>query len=173
MIQIRDLDFFKQFTDEETFSKLKQYQTIPELLKEKKQQDGNLLALSYKNEQVTYSDLYKRCKQVTSFAMKNKKNSHVAILCNNDLSFITTTLGLMCNGLVVTFIPTSLSASEIDSLINKYDIKTLFYSNDFQKTIECLSTTITLVNIAEISNNKPKAFTRKINTTECSRLCVW
>ena len=142
MLKVHDADFFKQFTDKETFAKLKKYETIQSLLKEKKNEAKDFLALSYKNETLTYAQLYKRCCQTTNIAMSIKKNSHVAILCNSDMNFITTTLGLIANGLTVVFIPTSLSALEINLLVDKYDITALFYSSDFQKVIDELNVSI-------------------------------
>ena len=170
MLKVHDIDFFKQFTDKETFAKLKKYETIQSLLKEKKNEAKDFLALSYKNETLTYAQLYKRCCQTTNIAMSIKKNSHVAILCNSDMNFITTTLGLIANGLTVVFIPTSLSALEINLLVDKYDITALFYSSDFQKVIDELNVSIEKVNIQEILNSKAKSFTRKVRESDVAAI---
>lgn len=171
MLKVNDLKYFEKYTDKETFDKLKPYQTILEVLKTQKKNVGDILALSYKDINLTYKQLYKHCCAITPYLTNLKKGSHIAILSNNDLNFIVTSLGIMANGMVAVLIPNSLNSNEISDLLKKYDVEMLFYGNEFESIINELTyNNLTLINISSIDFLKTKYFYRKVNTTDVASI---
>lgn len=170
MLLVNPLNHYRQYTDEETFNKLKPFPTILNLLKTQKKNIGNLLALSYKDTSLTYKQLYKSCCAITPYLTNFKKQTHIGVLANNDLNFIVTSLSIMANGMVAILIPISLNKDEIKKLIKKYDIKMLFYANEFEKIVKEIHNRIVYQDISKINFKKSKAFYRKVNEEDVASI---
>lgn len=164
MLKVNNIDYFKQFTDKETFEKLKPFSTILELLKVQKNNVGNLLALSYKDINLSYKQLYKSCCALTNYFKGFKKQTHVGILANNNINFIIIALAIMANSMVAVFIPTSLNDNEINDLIDKYDIDMLFYDEEYKKIIESLKKEVEGIAISSIDFKKTTPFYRTVKS---------
>lgn len=117
-----------------------------------KRQD--LTAIIRANQTISYKELFGRSNQLASELSKTgiTKNNYVALLIEDSLSFIETTIALWFLGAIPVPINTKLIDGEIISIIDDYKFKFLVTDKDFR--FENFKNNLHVISLNDIQTNK-------------------
>ena len=119
--------YFKQFTDDVTFSKLVHIRTTYEFMEHLKQFKEKI-AIVDDEKKVNYKKLEEDALKIAYLLKENKVNlrENVGVFSLNDYDFVRASLGTMAYGSVATLLPYQLDARSLTGLSMKYNLKVVF-----------------------------------------------
>ncbi len=123
----------------------------------------NKIAVVHNDKRYTYKEFYARVNQLAS-ALKNigiQKGDKVAFICPNIPPMLEAHFAVPMIGAVLVSVNIRLASQEICYIINHSDSKAVFVDNEFAGVVKPIVSELTqvktLVNICDISNDKPLA----------------
>ena len=128
--------YFKQFMNEEAYSKLIHIRTTYEFMEHLKQFKEKI-AIVDDEKKVDYKKLEEDALKIAYLLKENKvlKRENVGVFSLNDYDFVRASLGTMAYGAVATLLPYQLDARSLTGLSMKYNLKVVFYSQKLEEKV--------------------------------------
>ncbi|HHV14208.1 MAG TPA: long-chain fatty acid--CoA ligase [Acholeplasmataceae bacterium] len=145
--------YFKQFTDDVTFSKLVHIRTTYEFMEHLKQFKEKI-AIVDDEKKVNYKKLEEDALKIAYLLKENKVNlrENVGVFSLNDYDFVRASLGTMAYGSVATLLPYQLDARSLTGLSMKYNLKVVFYSQKLEEKVNEAKKNLPNVEFIEIND---------------------
>ena len=165
---MKQTQYFKQFTDEKTFSKLVRIKTMP-LFMEHIKKYGDKIGVVHEQE-ITYNQIYD---DALAIAFKLKENDinekeNVGVFAPNNYDFVKASLGTMAYGAVATLFPQQLNDTALYYSMLKYNIKALFYAKELENVVELTKEKLPNIKFIKIENFEKKltSFSSSVKTDD-------
>lgn len=149
---VKDLKFFSQYTDADTFSKLSKNTDVVSFLKKIEANYKDLFAVREDGIDITYEML---CNDVKSIIGKINtlgldKKSNIGLIANNDYNFVKTSLAIMASGNVAVLLPNALDEKTIYGCCLKYELKAFFFEEPFDEKVTFARNVLKTINFVKI-----------------------
>lgn len=167
-------NYFEQYTDQETFSKLKIEKTIPLFLNHIYKEYKDLIAVGSASQNVTYAKLIVDVKK-TITVLKNseiQQKSNVGVICNNNYDFVKSALGAMAYGACATLLPVQLDEKMIFGCCMKYQLTCLFYEKAIAEKVELAKKMAPHVKFIEIADYECEETKFNYDIVETDPACI-
>lgn len=134
---------FEKYTDAETFEKIKEYETITEMLENATCQYGDDFAITDASGSYTYRQLDR---DVAAFRGVLKKNgivagSRVGMIGANGYQFVKAFLAITTYGCTAVVLPVQLDDKTVFGCSMKFGMTALVYQNDLSEKVEFANNT--------------------------------
>ena len=145
--------YFKQFMNDEAYSKLIHIRTTYEFMEHLKQFKEKI-AIVDDEKKVNYNKLEEDALKIAYLLKENKVNlrENVGIFSLNDYDFVRAALGTMTYGAVATLLPYQLDARSLTGLSMKYNLKVVFYSQKLEEKVNEAKKNLPNVKFVEIND---------------------
>lgn len=165
---MKKTQYFKQFTDEKTFSKLVRIKTMPLFMEHIKKYGDKIGVVD--EQEITYNQIYD---DALALAFKLKENDinekeNVGVFAPNNYDFVKATLGTMAYGAVATLFPQQLNDTALYYSMLKYNIKALFYAKELENVVELTKEKLPNIKFIKIEKFEKKltSFSSSIKTDD-------
>lgn len=164
IISINSAEAFRKYTDEETFSKIKNYDTVSDMWRATLVQYGNIPAVETSDSCCTYNNLEKRASEIRAAinSQVSIDKTRIALLAENSVSFVSAFIAIVTSGHSALILPTSMPAPAIKACCLKYGVSAVLYSQSFESSIVDMSDSILTINIESAPNGSAPI-------TECNK----
>ena len=145
---------FRHFTDNETFERIGNVETIVEFL-ESIHKFGDAPCIGKPDGSVaTFNELYTDVLKVCGVLNKKgvERRTNVGLVCGNNYSFAVASLGIMAYGCVATLLPAHLDDKTLFGCSKKYDLTAVVYEAALAEKMALIqsATSLTTFAITEI-----------------------
>lgn len=152
----QNVEYFHGLISEENLEKLPLYYTFCELLENCNKKFKDCPAISDMVNTVTYGELYELIAKRRAFLYEQgfKKGDNIAVLAPNGLDAMELYMAIPTAGMTVIMLPSApmaLSMSDIQKIVNKFDIKGLFVHSTLKEVTTDLD--IKVFDLSDTSEN--------------------
>ncbi|MBP1588284.1 MAG: acyl--CoA ligase [Clostridia bacterium] len=136
---IADASMFAKFTDEETFSKLKLFDSVKDMWLSAKEY-GDAVALKDHEAELTYSELDARINEFKGVLLARglKKGDRAGILYRNSPEFVKAFFALASLGITAAVFPPQLDAMTVFGVSYKFGLKALITGEEYEEKLSVL-----------------------------------
>ena len=126
-------ELFRKYTDEETFAKIKELDTLVEMLEECKNNYADEFAITDASGSYTYGQLYEDVAQFRGVLKDNdiQVGSNVGIIGANSYDLVKAFLAVTTYGCTALVMPMQLDDKTIFGCSMKFNLSGLIYHNIF------------------------------------------
>lgn len=130
-------EYFKRFTDEETFSRIVCYETVSEMWKNCLENYADHNAVEYNGMSYTYAQLGRDAAGFRSLlhAAGLKPGDHVGLLAANSYDFVKAYIAITTAGCVALVLPAQLDDKSIFGCCIKYALKALVFQEGLKDKV--------------------------------------
>lgn len=127
IIKINSAEAFRKYTDIDTFSKIKNYNSVSEMWKHCTKEYKNLSAVQDDKNVVSFAELENMASRIRYAIGKSftKNNVRIAIVAENSIAFIAKFLAITTSGNAALILPPSLNEQAIMGCCKKYNAELL------------------------------------------------
>ena len=162
-------EVFKKYTDEKTFERIVEYDSISQMWKNCLNEFGNLNAVCYDGEHHTFSQIENDAAKFRSVLKKNgiEKGERLGLLCANSYDFVKAFIAITTSGNSAVIIPAHLDEMSIFGCSMKLGVKKIVAQDALEeKTNLAKSKGIQVIKISETDSESTQMVASNAND-EC------
>ena len=162
-------EVFKKYTDEKTFKRIVEYDSISQMWKNCLNEFGNQNAVCYDGEHLTFSQIENDAARFRSVLKKNgvEKGERLGLLCANSYDFVKAFIAITTSGNSAVIIPAHLDEMSIFGCSMKLGIKKIVVQDALEeKTKLAKSKGIQVIKISETDSESTQMVESNAND-EC------
>lgn len=132
-VEIKTAEKFRQYTDPETFERIKEMSTVSEMWKSCLDNYSDLIAIEDGEGKYTYRDIEAYASKIRANIKDNieGRNKRIALISTNSINFVAAYLAIVTLGHSAIIIPPQLDEKSIFGICLGYGAAMLLYENSF------------------------------------------
>ena len=148
---------FKKYTDEKTFSKIIDFDTVSQMWENCQKEYAGLNAVSYDGKTYTYQQVETDAARFRAVLKENKfsKGDRIGIFSSNSYDFVKTFIAITTSGLAAAILPPHLDEESLFGCAMKLNLKALVVQDALEeKTNLAKSRGIKIISISQSSDQE-------------------
>ena len=150
-----DVSRFEKYTDSDTFSKLKLFDSVKDLWLAAKD-NGDVVALKDHETEVSYAELDRLVNEFKGVLTAHglKKGDRAGILFKNSPEFVKAFLALSCLGITAAVLPPQLDAVTVFGVSYKFGLKALVTGAEYEEKLTVLKAKMPSFTVIDVSEKE-------------------
>ncbi|MBQ2601097.1 MAG: AMP-binding protein [Treponema sp.] len=160
---------FRKYTDEKTFSRIVNYETVTRMWKNCLEQYGDMNAVCYDGRHYTFRELEEDAADFRGALNDNgvQKGDRLGLLCSNSYDFVKALIAILTNGNSAVILPAHIDGTTVFGCSIKLEMKTIVVQDELEEKTDLATSKGVEIIRTSAKSNRPSDMCETRPDDEC------